>query len=143
MTSRTPTRLFLTMRKPRIIQVDPISRAGRFLHGGHPCTTTTLPTPNGRSSSLSSPTATTTARRGTPGATTAPWSTEFCGTCTPAPPGPMCPNATAPGKRSTTASTAGAGTATWARVLDALLLRLDDEGLIDRDLWCIDASVIR
>ena len=32
---------------------------------------------------------------------------------------------------------------TWARVLDALLLRLDDEGLIDRDLWCVDASVIR
>ena len=32
---------------------------------------------------------------------------------------------------------------TWAKVLDALLLRLDDGGLIDRDLWCVDASVIR
>jgi hypothetical protein len=32
---------------------------------------------------------------------------------------------------------------TWAKVLDALLLRLDDKGLIDRDLWFIDASVIR
>jgi transposase len=32
---------------------------------------------------------------------------------------------------------------TWAKILDALLLRLDDDGLIDRDLWCVDASVIR
>jgi transposase len=32
---------------------------------------------------------------------------------------------------------------TWARILDALLLRLDKVGLIDRDLWLVDASVIR
>jgi transposase len=32
---------------------------------------------------------------------------------------------------------------TWAKILDALLLRLDQAGLIERDLWCIDASVIR
>ena len=32
---------------------------------------------------------------------------------------------------------------TWAKILDALLLCLDDHGLIDRDLWCVDASVIR
>jgi transposase len=32
---------------------------------------------------------------------------------------------------------------TWARILDALLLKLDKEGLIGRDLWCIDATVIR
>jgi transposase len=32
---------------------------------------------------------------------------------------------------------------TWARILDALLLRLDQAGLIDRDVWLIDASVIR
>ena len=32
---------------------------------------------------------------------------------------------------------------TWARILDALLLRLDKRGLIDRDLWLVDASVIR
>ena len=32
---------------------------------------------------------------------------------------------------------------TWARALDALLLRLDDDGFIARDLWFIDASVIR
>jgi transposase len=32
---------------------------------------------------------------------------------------------------------------TWARVLDALLLRLDGHGLIERDLWCIDATVNR
>ena len=31
----------------------------------------------------------------------------------------------------------------WARILDALLLRLDENGLIERDLWCIDATVIR
>jgi transposase len=32
---------------------------------------------------------------------------------------------------------------TWATILDALLLRLDQRGLIDRDLWLVDASVIR
>jgi transposase len=32
---------------------------------------------------------------------------------------------------------------TWANVLDTLLLRLDRAGLIDRDLWCIDATVNR
>lgn len=32
---------------------------------------------------------------------------------------------------------------TWALVLNALLLRLDKRGFIDRDLWFIDASVIR
>jgi len=32
---------------------------------------------------------------------------------------------------------------TWAKVLNALLLRLDKAGFIDRDLWCVDASVIR
>lgn len=32
---------------------------------------------------------------------------------------------------------------TWAGILDALLLRLDKQGLIDRDLWLVDASVIR
>ena len=32
---------------------------------------------------------------------------------------------------------------TGARVLDALLSRLDEAGLIDRDLWLVDASIIR
>ena len=32
---------------------------------------------------------------------------------------------------------------TWAKILDALLLQLDRQGLIDRDLWCADATVIR
>ena len=32
---------------------------------------------------------------------------------------------------------------TWAKILDTLLLRLDRKGLIDRDLWMVDASVIR
>ena len=32
---------------------------------------------------------------------------------------------------------------TWAHILDALLLRMDKAGHIDRDLWCVDASVIR
>ena len=32
---------------------------------------------------------------------------------------------------------------TWAKILDALLLRLDKAGLIDRDLWLVDATVIR
>ena len=32
---------------------------------------------------------------------------------------------------------------TWATILDVLLLRLDQAGLIDRDLWLVDASIIR
>jgi transposase len=32
---------------------------------------------------------------------------------------------------------------TWARILAALLLRLDQGGLIDRDLWCFDGTVVR
>jgi transposase len=32
---------------------------------------------------------------------------------------------------------------TWAQILDALLLQVDRAGLIDRDLWCIDATVNR
>jgi transposase len=32
---------------------------------------------------------------------------------------------------------------TWATILDALLLRLDKQGLIDRDLWLVDATIIR
>ena len=32
---------------------------------------------------------------------------------------------------------------TWANILDPLLLRLDQDGFIDRDLWLVDATVIR
>ena len=32
---------------------------------------------------------------------------------------------------------------TWARILTSLLDQLDDAGRINRELWCIDASVIR
>ena len=32
---------------------------------------------------------------------------------------------------------------TWARILDALLLQLDKAGRIERDLWCVDATIIR
>ena len=32
---------------------------------------------------------------------------------------------------------------TWAKILDALLLRLDKAGCIDRDLWLVDASLVR
>jgi transposase len=32
---------------------------------------------------------------------------------------------------------------TWAKILDGLLLQVDRAGLIDRDLWCIDATVNR
>jgi transposase len=32
---------------------------------------------------------------------------------------------------------------TWATILDAFLLRLDKAGRIDRDLWLVDASIIR
>ena len=31
----------------------------------------------------------------------------------------------------------------WAKILNTLLLRLDQAGVIDRDLWLVDASVIR
>lgn len=32
---------------------------------------------------------------------------------------------------------------TWARILDALLERLDDVGGIDRELWCVDGTISR
>jgi transposase len=32
---------------------------------------------------------------------------------------------------------------TWDRIVEALQIRLDAEGLIDWDLWCIDGSSIR
>jgi transposase len=32
---------------------------------------------------------------------------------------------------------------TWDRVLEALQIRLDREGRIDWDLWCIDGSNVR
>ena len=32
---------------------------------------------------------------------------------------------------------------TWSTILDTLLLRMDKAGFIDRELWCVDASVIR
>src|SRR4051794_37282167 len=32
---------------------------------------------------------------------------------------------------------------TWARILHALLLRLDRRGLVRRDLWCVDATINR
>ena len=32
---------------------------------------------------------------------------------------------------------------TWDRMIEALQIRLDAEGLIDWDLWCIDGSSIR
>ena len=32
---------------------------------------------------------------------------------------------------------------TWAQILDALLLQLDKAGLIERDLWCVDTTIIR
>jgi len=32
---------------------------------------------------------------------------------------------------------------TWANILDALLLHLDEAGLIERDLWCFDGTINR
>ena len=32
---------------------------------------------------------------------------------------------------------------TWSRIVTSLLDELDDKGLIDHDLWCIDGTVIR
>jgi transposase len=32
---------------------------------------------------------------------------------------------------------------TWAKILDALLLQLDEDGLIERDLWCFDGTINR
>src|SRR5437762_11135457 len=31
----------------------------------------------------------------------------------------------------------------WTKILDALLLQLDEGGLIDRELWCFDGAVNR
>src|SRR2546423_264512 len=104
------------MRVAELSVVGPNSRAGRFPEGGPPCTTdSTSPTPSGRRYSRFSPTATTTAKPATPGRTTARLSTASSGTCTPAPPGLTPHSATAPGRPSTTASTAGARTAPGPR----------------------------
>lgn len=32
---------------------------------------------------------------------------------------------------------------TWSRIVTSLLDEMDDKGLIDHDLWCIDGTVIR
>src|SRR5579872_5365614 len=32
---------------------------------------------------------------------------------------------------------------TWTRVVTSLLDEMDDKGLIDHDLWCIDGTIIR
>jgi transposase len=32
---------------------------------------------------------------------------------------------------------------TWAQILDALLLRLDQAGVLQRDLWCFDGTINR
>src|SRR5436190_21196629 len=32
---------------------------------------------------------------------------------------------------------------TWAKILDALLLRLDKAGVLERDLWCFDGTINR
>ncbi len=32
---------------------------------------------------------------------------------------------------------------TWAKILDALLLQLDQTGYLDRDLWCFDGTISR
>lgn len=32
---------------------------------------------------------------------------------------------------------------TWAKILDALLLQLDQAGVIERDLWCFDGTISR
>ncbi len=80
--------------------------------GGHPGTTAlTSPTPLGRRSRASSPTALTAAAAATPARTTARSSTASSGTCTPAPLGPTPQDAMVHGKPATTAATAGARTA--------------------------------
>src|SRR5215469_10175988 len=82
-----------------------------FPKGGPPCTAMNSPMLSGRASLPSFLIATTRTTRAIPGGRTAAWSTASSGTCTPAPPGGTFPNATVPGRLSTTASTAGAGTA--------------------------------
>jgi hypothetical protein len=32
---------------------------------------------------------------------------------------------------------------TWTKILDALLLQLDQAGSIDRDFWCFDGTISR
>lgn len=53
------------------------------------------------------------------------------------------PSGSAVGRASTTASAAGAGTAPSTRVAKALRIRLDRQGKIDWDLWCIDGMSVR
>ena len=58
-------------------------------------------------------------------------------------PGVTCRPALAHGRRCTTTSAGGEGTGVFARIVEALQLRLDKQGLIDWDLWCVDGASVR
>ena len=88
------------------------------------------------------PIAITTAGLDTPGKTIAPWSMASSGICTP---GALAghPERYGPWQTVYDRFNRWRKDGTWAKILDALLFRLDQAGLIDRDLWLVDASVIR
>jgi transposase len=117
--------------------------AGRFPKGGHPCTATISPTLSGASSHPTSPTATTTAGPATRGRNTAPLVNGILWHLHTGAPWPDPPDRYGPWQTVYDRFNRWRKDGTWANVLDALLLRLDKAGLIDRELWCVDASVIR
>ena len=58
-------------------------------------------------------------------------------------PGPDTPERSGPWQTANDRFNRWRKDGTWAKPPDALLLRMDKAGVIDRDLWCVDASVIR
>src|SRR5215470_4870232 len=124
--------------------VDPFSRDGRFPEGGPPCTASTLPTPNGSGSHRSSRIATTRARQaGHPWKEHRPLVNGILWHLHTGAPWPDTPERYGPWQTVYDRFNRWRKDGMWAKILDALLLRLDKAGLIDRDLWLVDASVIR
>jgi hypothetical protein len=81
-------------------------------------------------------------RRGIRGVTVVRCSRGYCGFSRPEPRGETCPNPLVPGKPSTaTSGTRASGV--LDRILNALHLRLYQEGKIGWDLWCLDSTSVR
>ena len=102
-------------------------QTGPFPHRVRPCAAMNSPSHSGHGSRPSCRTVLITARQATRLTIPVRSSTASSGSSIPAPRGVTSPNATAPGRRSSTASTGGAQDGTWVRIVTSLLDELDDK----------------